>query len=170
MSVRALLDPGSELSFVTEELVNLLELPRSHAAIPLLGIGGTYSGRTRGSVLLTIHSKIDNSVSYMLEAFVLQRLTFQLPSFEVAKESWAHLTYLELADPHFGKPGPIHVIIGADSYGQIIKPELLRSDSSSLIAQSTLFGWVISSLSHQILTIITEESTIVLSIAICRIS
>ncbi|XP_018405479.1 PREDICTED: uncharacterized protein LOC108781862 [Cyphomyrmex costatus] len=29
-------------------------------------------------------------------------------------------------------------------YGQIIRPELIRGNSSSLIAQSTLFGWVIS--------------------------
>ncbi|XP_018375979.1 PREDICTED: uncharacterized protein LOC108769463, partial [Trachymyrmex cornetzi] len=67
-----------------------------------------------------------------------------LPFFVVANEAWAHFSYLELADPNFGKPGPIHVIIGADSYGQILKPELLKSNSSPLIAQSTLFGWVIS--------------------------
>ncbi|XP_018377651.1 PREDICTED: uncharacterized protein LOC108770514 [Trachymyrmex cornetzi] len=144
ISVRALLDPGSELSFITEELVNLLKLPRSHAAIPLLGIGGTDSGRTGGSVFVILHSKIDNSVAYKLHAFVLHRLTFQLPSFVVANEAWAHFFYLELADPNFGKPGPIHVIIGADSYGQILKAELLKSNSSPLIAQSTLFGWVIS--------------------------
>lgn len=114
IQVRALLDPGSELSFVTEESIRLLGVPRMHATIPLISIGEIYSGRTRGSVNVTLYSVIYSSVSYMLHAFILPRLTSQLSSFEVAMESWTHFRHLELADPNFGKPGPIHVIIGAD--------------------------------------------------------
>ncbi|XP_018403332.1 PREDICTED: uncharacterized protein LOC108780195 [Cyphomyrmex costatus] len=136
--------PGSELSFVTEELVKFLRLPRKSATIPLLGIGGTYSGRTKGSVYIELHSSINDSDSYTLHAYILPRLTFQIPSYEVNSDSWSHLNNLQFADPNFGKPGPIHVIIGADCYGQIIKLGIIKNDSSSLIAQLTLFGWVVS--------------------------
>ncbi|XP_018393245.1 PREDICTED: uncharacterized protein LOC108772247 [Cyphomyrmex costatus] len=134
-------DPGSELSFVTEELVNLLKLPRQSAAIPLLGIGSTFSGRTKGLVHVELYSMSNISDSCELRAFVLPRLTSEIPSFEVDNESWAHFRNLQLADPHFGKPSSIQMIIGADSYSKIIKPGLIKNESSSLVAQLTLFGW-----------------------------
>lgn len=84
-SVRALLDPGSELSFITEELVRRLRLTRKSATIPLLGIGGTYSGRTKGSVFITLHSIFDNSESHALLAYILPRLTFKILFFEVTQ-------------------------------------------------------------------------------------
>jgi len=144
VSIRVLLDPGSELSFIAEELVHRLKLPRKSAAIPLLGIGGTFSGRTKGSVHVSLHSEFEASDFLILQAFILSRLTFKVPSFKVATVSWTHLNNLQIADPNFCKPGPIHIIIGADSYGQVIRPELIRGDPLSPIAQLTLFGWVVS--------------------------
>ncbi|XP_018406689.1 PREDICTED: uncharacterized protein LOC108782813, partial [Cyphomyrmex costatus] len=140
---RALLDPGSELSFITENLVHRLRLTRKAASIPLLGIGGTYSGRTKGFVDIVLHSLLDTADSYALQAFILPRLTFEIPSSSVTSTSWTHLKDLPLADPHFSKPGLIHIIIGADHYGQIIKPELRKGEPSSPIAQLTLFGWIV---------------------------
>jgi len=124
--------------------VHQLRLPCKLAAIPLLSIGGTYSGRTKGSVRVCLHSEFEESNSYILKAFILPRLTFKIPSFEMATVSWTHLNNLQIADPNFCKPGPIHIIIGADSYGQVIRPELIKGDPSSPIAQLTLFGWVMS--------------------------
>jgi len=124
--------------------VHQLKLPRKSAAIPLLGIGGTFSGRTRGSVHVSLHSEFEASDAYTLQAFILPRLTFKIPSFEVATVSWTHLNNLQIADPNFCKPGSIHIIIGADSYGQIIRPGLIKGDPSSPVAQLTLFGWVVS--------------------------
>ncbi|XP_018370072.1 PREDICTED: uncharacterized protein LOC108765723 [Trachymyrmex cornetzi] len=135
-------DPGSELSFVTEELAHSLR--RKTAIILLLGIGGTHSGRTRGVVYMKLYSTFNDFDSFVLQAFILPRLTFEIPSFEVTRDSWAHLSNLQLADPQFNKPGPIHIIIGADAYGQIIKPEIIKGDSSSPVTQLTLFGWAVS--------------------------
>lgn len=93
--------------------------------------------------LWSIH---DNSVSYDLQAYILPRLTFNLPSFTINHNSWSHLRGLELADPDFGQPKPVELILGADSYGHIIKPELIRNDPSLPLAQHTIFGWIISGL------------------------
>ncbi|KYN50120.1 hypothetical protein ALC62_00148 [Cyphomyrmex costatus] len=144
VTARALLDPGSELSFILESLVQRLRLVRKAATIPLLGIGGTCSGRTKGSVDIVLHSLLDVNDSYSLQAYILPRLTCEIPSFIVIDTSWTHLNDLPLADINFGKPGPIHIIIGADHYGQIIKPELRKGRSFSPIEQLTLFGWAIS--------------------------
>lgn len=139
-----LIDPGSELSFITEELVRSLGLSRQSASIPLLGIGGVSSGRTKGVVTVQLHSVHTREISLSLRAFILPRLTIKLPSYPVASESWNHLRGLQLADPNFGHPEQIHIILGADSYCHIIKPDLIKGDSQSPVAQLTTFGWVVS--------------------------
>jgi len=41
--------------------------------------------------------------------------------------------YKCLQHPNFDKSGPIHIIIGVDAYGQIIKFDLIKGDLSSPI-------------------------------------
>jgi hypothetical protein len=53
----------------------------------------------------------------------------------------------------FEDPQSVHIntidvktIIGADVYGSVILPGLMKGPTSTPIAQSTIFGWVISGL------------------------
>lgn len=139
-----LIDPGSELSFISENVVQQLQLKRESASIPLLGIGGTYSGRTRGIVTLHLQSIHDTSEICTISAYILSKLTTKLPSFYATRENWPHLQGISLADPKFLCPGTIQIIIGADFYGRIIKPEIVKGDTFSPIAQNSIFGWIVS--------------------------
>ncbi|KAK0170554.1 hypothetical protein PV328_008391 [Microctonus aethiopoides] len=56
---------------------------------------------------------------------------------------WTSQFTLVCADPEYSVPGPIDIIIGADTYGLIIHPELIKQPNSLFIAQSTIFSWVI---------------------------
>lgn len=141
--VRILIDQGSELSFIREDLVQRVQLHRSAASIPLLGIGGTYSGRTKGSVEIQLQSIHDKTSSCLIRAFILSHLTTKLPPFNVSSPSWPHISGLQLADPDFSFTGPIHIIIGSDNYHAVIRPGLIPGDSSSPTAQQTIFGWVL---------------------------
>ncbi|XP_011858940.1 PREDICTED: uncharacterized protein LOC105556458 [Vollenhovia emeryi] len=143
-SIRLLIDPGSELSFVSEDVVQRLALTRKPASITLLGIGVTHAGRTRGVVTLHLKSLHDMSSGCTIQAYILPRLTTKLPTFDVATSSLTCFNGLQLADPDYGRPGPIHIIIGSDFYGQVIKPNLIRGDSPSSLAQLTVFGWALS--------------------------
>lgn len=86
----------------------------------------------------------DSKAYCIIKAFILPRLTCKIPSSEVSIKSWPHLSGLQLADPHYGQPGHIQLLIGADYYGQIIKPDLIKGDINSLLAQLTIFGWILS--------------------------
>ncbi|XP_077265245.1 uncharacterized protein LOC143899116 [Temnothorax americanus] len=60
-----------------------------------------------------------------------------------APQEWPHLTKLTLADPDFLTPRPVDIIIEADSYGQIIKSNIIKQDPLMLIAQLSIFVWLV---------------------------
>jgi len=80
---RVLLDAGSELSFISEELVYQLKLSRKSVAIPLLGIG-TYSGCTKGSVCATLFSEVN--VLYLILA-ICRPLFFSVNFYDIVVKS-----------------------------------------------------------------------------------
>ncbi|XP_046416256.1 uncharacterized protein LOC124177666 [Neodiprion fabricii] len=141
---RALLDQGSESSFVTESLAQQLRLRRHQATIPIIGVGAHQSAVTHGIATLQLQSRAHTSFSCQVEALVLPRLTSYLPSFRLLVEDWPHLRGLNLADPSFAHPSQIDVILGADIYSNIIGQGVRRGAPGTPIAQETQFGWVLS--------------------------
>ncbi|XP_070155816.1 uncharacterized protein [Polyergus mexicanus] len=137
-----LIDPGSELTFASGQLIKILQVPRRHASVPIIGIGGSQSERTRSVVPLTLHS-VYFSQSIKVTAYILKNLTTSLPSIATAEHSWPHLRGLQLADPDFLTPGTIDLILGADSYGLFIQPDIIKGSEEEPIAQHTIFGWIV---------------------------
>lgn len=144
VKARALIDQGSEVSLISEHLVQLLHLPRSHSSISLIGIGGKKANATKGSTQFTIRSHFNTNAEVCVSAHILSKLTSLLPSVNIQKQSWPHLKGLILADSNFSNPGPIDIILGADVYSQIIEEGIVKGDSHSPIAQRTKLGWIIS--------------------------
>lgn len=143
-TIRILIDQGSEVSLISEETVHRLKLSRTTGSIPLAGIGNLYAGHTRGIVSLTLHSLHQTTLHCQVRAYILNRLTARQPNFEGCPRRWPHLQNLKLADPDFDCPGPIHLVLGSDAYGQVICPGLIKADAASPIAQKTIFGWILS--------------------------
>ncbi|XP_011868959.1 PREDICTED: uncharacterized protein LOC105562596 [Vollenhovia emeryi] len=141
-SARLLIDAGSELTFVTENLMRQLNIPRQYSGIVVNGIAGKECTRTRGVVSLTLRSTHSNAAA-TIQAHVLRTVTSILPSFEAEPEEWPHLRNLALADPDFLIPRPVDILIGADAYGQIIKPNIIRHSPLMPIAQLSIFGWLV---------------------------
>lgn len=56
VEARAVLDPGSTASFITERLASVLRLPKSKQAIHIKGITGTVSGASTQAVTKTVKS------------------------------------------------------------------------------------------------------------------
>ncbi|XP_011858790.1 PREDICTED: uncharacterized protein LOC105556317 [Vollenhovia emeryi] len=136
---RLLIDAGSEL---TENLIRQLNIPRQYSGIVITGIAGKECTRTRGVVSLTLRSTHSNAAA-TIQAHVLRTVTSILPSFEAEPEEWPHLRNLALADPDFLIPRPVDILIGADAYGQIIKPNIIRHSPLMPIAQLSIFGWLV---------------------------
>ncbi|XP_076652424.1 uncharacterized protein LOC143358834 [Halictus rubicundus] len=140
---RALLDQGSEVSFITESLASL-QLPRQRVSLPINGIGAQRSTVSRGLINLTIGSRIVPVFSLSVHAYVLSKLTSYMPPSRVVKNPWPHLEDLELADPEFSSSAKIDLILGTEVYSAILEEGLRKGGPDSPIAQKTTLGWILS--------------------------
>ncbi|XP_057329201.1 uncharacterized protein LOC130670377 [Microplitis mediator] len=99
-------------------------------------------------VSFKLQSTISSEYAY-LNAHILKNITAQIPSVSISPTLWSHIQDLELADPEFYKSGKIDILIGADFYGQIIRPGLKAGSSSEPIAMQTMLGWIILGPVHE---------------------
>lgn len=164
LKIRALIDPGSELSFISEKVVLQLHLAGIFSKLPILGIGGTPSGCTRGLVRANLPLIYSSSAITSISRHVMTHLTAWLPFTQFNDLTWPILKTINLADPNFFSPGLIDMIIGADHYSQIIRSRIIRHHQSNLIPHETSFGWVIigplPSSNHVSLSLSVHQTTL----------
>lgn len=144
IKLRALIDQGSQITLMTENAAQLLQLKSTPINYPLSGIGNTSAGCLRKLVHFQIRSPLQNQFNLNVKAFVIKSVTGLLPPARCSARSWPHISHLQLADPSFHLPGTIDLLIGADAYPDIIQDGLIRGPSGSPLAQSTVFGWILS--------------------------
>lgn len=143
-TVRALIDQGSEASFVSAATAQSLKLKGSTVNGVVSGIGDGQT-RIKNMVSFQIESLHNPKFSVPVNAYVLKRLTSFLPSRETAIPNWPDIANLPLADPMYGTPGKIDVILGAEVYCEILLEGLLKhSTSNGPVAQNTQLGWILS--------------------------
>ena len=141
-NIRALLDSGSQSTFITEKCVKRIGLQRKHARFAVNGLGSKNAGFTKGAFELKLRSSHDKSICVVVNAFVLTQLTSQLPSQIINVTHWSKLKNLQLADPSFNTPNEIDMILGNDVFYEVILPEQMKIDEG-FFAQLTLFSWVL---------------------------
>ena len=141
--IRALLDQGSEISLISERIVQQLRLPRNHSSISLVGIGAQHSNKTKGVTTIKLRDRF-NKFDFSIQAHILRKLTTSIPSTQINKPIWPHLKGLQLADPNFLSPRSIDLILGADIYGHIIENKVIKGPPHSPTAQFTKLGWIVS--------------------------
>ena len=143
---RALLDSVSSASFVSERLAQCLCLPRSRQNTKIVGIAGISHGSSSHSVTKVIVSTVcDPSRQIHVSAVILPRVTCDLPIQSVPfKSEWTHLSDLTLADPNFGQPDCIDLLLGIDVFVQVVRHGRRFGVPGSPSAFETDFGWVIA--------------------------
>ncbi|XP_022832838.1 uncharacterized protein LOC111360825 [Spodoptera litura] len=145
-TIRALLDQGSQACFITEAATQFLRLKKIPVRGIVSGLGHERPTISKYMVNLTIKSTVDHAFQLNLNAYVLNKITSYLPERSVSTSSidWINLNNLCLADPYFGTPNKIDVLLGADAYCCIMKEGIVKSPSCNLMAQNTTLGWVLS--------------------------
>ena len=122
LRARALLDSASSTSFVTDRLTQLLRLPRSREFAQISGIGGTHcQSEVHPVTRFKVSSPCAPDQVIDVQAVVLRRIICELPPCPVDRDpSWSHLSGIQLADPEFGSPGRIDVLLGVDIFCSVL--------------------------------------------------
>ncbi|XP_033252533.1 uncharacterized protein LOC117191877 [Drosophila miranda] len=134
---RALIDPGSEVTFITERLFQIIKLPFRLAQAQVSVLNQTISAQSKKLCHFSIRSPTKPGLHLDATAYVLPELSGR-------QHSLRDLPNLPWADPTFYASSQIDVLIGAD-----ILPSILLSGSQtnicgSLLGQETIFGWVLT--------------------------
>ena len=139
IEARALLDNASSTSFVTERLVQTLHLPRSHKSIQIVGIAGVSpSAPTQSVASLSIKSIYGQGNSIGVSAIVLPTVACDLPVCPVSNDlSWTHISDIPLADPAFGQPGRIDILLGVNVFVQVLRHGRRNGPIGSPVALET---------------------------------
>lgn len=143
---RALLDSASSASFISERLARLLHLPRSQHPTSISGIAGITCDSSSHFVT-TFHTSSWNNPNkqFDVSAIVIPRVTCELPAHPVPLDAcWKHLEGLQLADPDFGRPSSIDILLGVDVFVGALLQGRRAGPPGSPIALETKFGWVLA--------------------------
>nr|CAI5869110.1 unnamed protein product [Callosobruchus analis] len=122
--LRCLVDSGSMTSFITQRAGSKLGIRKCPANIEIKGLGCTnVLETTKGSVTLSFCPTGKRSPLLTIDAIVLNKICDNLPPERISIDiSCNNLCNLKLADPGFGNPNQIDILLGADVFPKIILP------------------------------------------------
>ncbi|XP_049867240.1 uncharacterized protein LOC126367655 [Pectinophora gossypiella] len=157
--LRALVDQGSQATFVSERAAQMLKLKKSPIRGTVTGVGSTKT-KVSHVVQLEVLSSYEKSFMLPIRAYVLStQLTSHLPCKKITPMKWSHLDGLNLADPEYFTPGKIDMLLGIDVYTEILKNNLIKGPPGTPCAQETSLGWI---LFGNISDAHSEEETVVM--------
>ena len=132
---RALLDSGSQTSFITADAASKLNIARSTVDVKVSGIGGGRQQTAKESVNLLVSSQ-----KLPVRALVLNSIAGSIPSQSINVKHLKSLKGLALADANFHQPGAIQMLLGANVYDNLFLDEW--KNYHGLHFRQSIFGWV----------------------------
>ncbi|XP_073947429.1 uncharacterized protein isoform X1 [Choristoneura fumiferana] len=147
-NVKVLLDSGSQVSFVTTELVQRLGLTPVQKEVTIVGITNV-NNKVNYSIPLEVYSRI-SPFKLSVNCHVVDSITCKLPQTKLDMSNIYIPPGIQLADNDYNIPGEIHMLMGCDAFFQLLLPQqpaLARQSSAQHSVQPTIinthFGHVI---------------------------
>lgn len=139
--LRALIDSGSQVSFISAEAARHLHAPLLPGCVKVTGLGSGSGISCPGYLPALID--IPRSPPLKIRLFAIDSIAESLPSSPVDLTPWSHLRELPLADPLLSHPLPVELLLGVDVLSHIILPEIITSPDGGPLALNTVFGWCV---------------------------
>lgn len=141
-TVRALLDSGSQSSFISADLCSRLKLIKLKTTIAVAGLN--YIKSKIEHQCEAVISTFQNAFKTNVKLLVVPDITGYLPNVKVDVRNLNIPHNLRLADPSFYKPGSLEILIGADLFWQTICVGQHSLGANKPVLQKNKFGWIIS--------------------------
>lgn len=136
---RALLDSGSDTSFITTKFAKQLKMKFRDACFPITGIDDK-------TTIVKHKVKVDITSRYgpfdcTMDCSVLANITGILPNQSISKERLEIPEGYFLADPKFNDPADIDMLISSDIFYESLLTEKLKLPNGLMMLE-TKFGWI----------------------------
>lgn len=141
-SFRALLDNASQESFVSRKVVQFMGIKPLPTSIIISGVGQSQAPKPLGQINFAFGSRIDSNFQMKINATVLPIITYTLPTKSLTVDTNL-IAGLQLADPTYGTPGTIDILLSASVVAALTIPNLRKEATLSTIALQTKLGWVL---------------------------
>ena len=145
LRARIVMDSGSQKSYLTQRVKQILSLPVASTQQLSIAAFGSTKGKPLSceSVHLAVRNK--SGVDQELDAFVVPHICDPLTSQpnNSCSEMYAHLTDLHLADLSSDETLEVDMLIGSDFYWDFVTGRTIRGRSGPVAVETTL-GWVLS--------------------------
>lgn len=141
-TLRALVDQGSQASFITTSAAQRLGLKRLKVCSTITGVDPDVAMTSKEMVEFELFSTHTENAVTQVKAHVLKSLASILPRDEVRISFGSEINKLQLADPTFTTPSGIDLLLGAEVYAQILLDGIKRF--GKIIAQRSELGWLVS--------------------------
>lgn len=142
-TLRCLVDPGSQSSFITSTACSRLNIVPQQTAVTITGLGAGVATRASKETKLKVQSRLSTGPEVEETFLILDKITDPLPRYKISQKTLPHLKQLHLADPTFWKPGQIDALLGANIYAEILKPGVRKFGKNNPIAINTILGWIL---------------------------
>ncbi|KAB0805650.1 hypothetical protein PPYR_02620 [Photinus pyralis] len=144
--LRCLLDNASHSCFITKQAFDKLRLPSVPTNFLVTSINRNNTALNK-LVRITMYSNHSNFVTN-LECLIVKEISEQLPPQFFDIDHLQIPSNLKLADSNFNIPGEIDMLIGAETYCEIIRSGHLPLGKGKPLLQNTWLGWIVSGAVH----------------------
>lgn len=148
VQAKAILDNGSQTSFITESLVDKLNYVPYVKNTYVSGIALS-SNICNKMVNIKIHSNSNQSKSFKLSCVVLPVITGHLPPVKLNCQAWQIPSHLTLADPLFMEPSEADLLIGSDLYYSLLTQGMFQLGRGLPTMLNTHLGWILGGVFSQ---------------------
>ncbi|XP_044760801.1 uncharacterized protein LOC123318251 [Coccinella septempunctata] len=162
---RLVLDSGSQMNLVTSKFALRLGVPKRKCKLQISGVGNNQLSSVRGLISCSLTSVFNEEQLVCFEAAIVDKITSNLPTGNLPPTIKENFSDLRLADPEFYRPASVDILLGVQSYLDVLtdEPQHIIGNPSAI---STRLGWVVmgsvpstvSQIASSLFTISEEES------------
>uniref|UniRef100_A0A6P7GTX3 Uncharacterized protein LOC114340708 n=1 Tax=Diabrotica virgifera virgifera TaxID=50390 RepID=A0A6P7GTX3_DIAVI len=140
---RVLLDSASQSNFISQRLHHILQLPKTKTNTSIFGIAQMHKN-INYCVSVEMKSTI-NDFNKKLTCLILPNITGCTPQFSCDLTTLNIPNHITLADKHFYKPANIDLLIGADTFWDLLCIGQIKLGTNyGPMLHKTKLGWIIS--------------------------
>ncbi|GFX91141.1 uncharacterized protein TNCV_4857301 [Trichonephila clavipes] len=138
---RALLDSGSETCLISNECANKLQL-KTERINSLISCLNDASMVVNGCVKVAISNQ-NKSFKRELDMLEVKKITDFIPQ-KALEINPDFSNFVELADSNFNVPGKIDLLLSANIFYELLKPERIKIKDSQLQLVNSVFGYIVT--------------------------